>query len=142
MFVAQDEVIVITKALTLKEPWASLILTSGKNIENRTWALPPQYIDQWIALHTSKTADQENCNRYSVFPKEGGLGAIIGAIKFVDCHRNWQSSDWCVYGQHHWVIDREKITLNIPVPYRGHLGFWDCDLILGPDDYTMQTDLE
>lgn len=32
------------KAITIKQPWASLIVHGIKDIENRTWACPWKYI--------------------------------------------------------------------------------------------------
>jgi hypothetical protein len=34
------------RALTLRQPWATAVAELGKNVENRTWRLPPGYL--WI----------------------------------------------------------------------------------------------
>ena len=39
------------KALTLHQPWASLIAHSVKTIETRSWAPPRRFIGQRIAIH-------------------------------------------------------------------------------------------
>ncbi|MGH9649939.1 MAG: hypothetical protein ACRD3I_05655, partial [Terriglobales bacterium] len=39
------------KALTMWQPWASLIAAGLKDVENRPWAPPGKYIGQRIALH-------------------------------------------------------------------------------------------
>lgn len=38
-------------ALSIRQPWAWLILHAGKDIENRTWQT---YQRGWFAIHASK----------------------------------------------------------------------------------------
>ena len=42
------------KALTLHQPWASLIAHGVKTIETRSWAPPRQLVGQRIAIHAGK----------------------------------------------------------------------------------------
>ena len=42
------------KALTLHQPWASLIASGAKSIETRSWPPPPGLIGQRIAIHAGK----------------------------------------------------------------------------------------
>jgi hypothetical protein len=39
------------KAITVKQPWASLIIEGIKDIENRTWKCPQKYIGQRVLIH-------------------------------------------------------------------------------------------
>lgn len=41
------------KAITIKQPWASLIVHGIKNIENRTWPCPKKYLGQRVLIHSS-----------------------------------------------------------------------------------------
>ena len=41
------------KAITIKQPWASLIVHGIKNIENRTWSCPKKYLGQRVLIHSS-----------------------------------------------------------------------------------------
>jgi ASCH domain len=41
------------KALSLTQPWASMVATGVKLIENRTWAAPRTMIGQRFAIHAS-----------------------------------------------------------------------------------------
>ena len=43
------------KAITLHQPWASLIAHGVKTIETRSWAPPRRLIGQRIAIHAGKT---------------------------------------------------------------------------------------
>ena len=42
------------KAISIKQPWASLIAHGIKDIENRTWKCPQKYIGQRVLIHASK----------------------------------------------------------------------------------------
>lgn len=42
------------KALTLTQPWASLVAIEAKRIETRSWAPPRSLIGQRIAIHAAK----------------------------------------------------------------------------------------
>lgn len=46
------------KAISIKQPWASLIAHGIKDIENRTWKCPQQYIGQRVLIHAAKTTDE------------------------------------------------------------------------------------
>ena len=93
------------KAISIKQPWASLIAHGIKDIENRTWKCPQKYIGQRVLIHASSSkpvfrysflqydiirkSSQSlifNCT-YDGFPK----GAIIGSVVIADCVQNHPS---------------------------------------------------
>jgi len=45
------------RALTIKQPWAGCIAHLGKDVENRTWRCPPEFIGAEIAIHAGKEVD-------------------------------------------------------------------------------------
>lgn len=109
----------IMYALTLKQPWAHLVIHGEKDIENRVWPLPDCHKNQWIALHAGKGY----VKGISDIPKSDlTFGAIIGFIKFSDCITN-SSSEWAMPNHFHWVISEKKI-LRSPIPCNGALKFW------------------
>lgn len=64
------------KAITIKQPWASLIIHGFKNIENRTWACPEKYIGHRVLIHASgKPVEMRNPN--SVFTKLNGIVCLL-----------------------------------------------------------------
>lgn len=106
------------KAISVKQPWASLIVNGVKDIENRTWKCPEKYIGQRVLIHASMGWNKdlaEIClgdlvkrhlenlrliHRYD--DEETGYkgysfsfphGAIIGSVKIVDSVVN-HSSIW------------------------------------------------
>ncbi|MDD3416807.1 MAG: ASCH domain-containing protein [Lachnospiraceae bacterium] len=45
------------KAITIRQPWASLIAHGIKDIENRTWRCPTKHIGTRVLIHAAvKTA--------------------------------------------------------------------------------------
>lgn len=56
------------KAISIKQPWAYLIVYGIKDIENRTWACPKKYIGQRVLIHSSAIPVQM-INPNSVFTR-------------------------------------------------------------------------
>lgn len=106
------------KTLSVKQPWAYLLCTGLKDIENRTWKLPQKYKGERVLIHVgldkrlnlkALTKEQYNdvCDKFNwdattVRPVDKwDRGAIIGSVRFVDCVINHQSI-WAEKG----VIDQ------------------------------------
>jgi hypothetical protein len=146
------------KAISVKQPWASLIVNGVKDIENRTWKCPEKYIGQRVLIHASAekqsvvkvlSNEQKEVVKASelwaqcVFPD---LGAIIGSVEIVDCVVN-HSSIWAektyqfeledelsgefVKGKtiYNWVLAHPRLFPE-PIPAKGKLGFWEYPNIL------------
>lgn len=94
------------KAISVRQPWAYLVASGVKDIENRTWKLPEAYKGETILIHTGAETDKEP---YMIFNDEqiekiesvimdvcssyGMTSAIIGSVRFTDCFLN-HSSVW------------------------------------------------
>ena len=76
------------KALSIRQPWAWLIVHGGKDIENRTWAT--KYRGP-VLIHTGKKINVEAHNRLVAegigLPPIEDLetGGIIGRCNIADC---------------------------------------------------------
>lgn len=71
------------KTLTVKQPWASLIIEGYKRFEFRTWK--SNYRGEFL-IHAGKTLDKEAFERFKdLLPEELPLGKIIGKVTLVDC---------------------------------------------------------
>ena len=97
------------KAITIKQPWASLIIKGIKDIENRTWPCPEKYIGERVLVHAAAkdagdyfellNAAQKNyhmayrmVNGYNPLKElYSNNGAIIGSVEIVDCVINHHS---------------------------------------------------
>jgi hypothetical protein len=138
------------KALSIRQPWASLILKAGKGIENRDW---PTRMRGRILIHASKgmtRAEHEDAIGFAVDairadPRNHGKtktitlrelgfdfdtldrGGIVGSVEIADCVQHSDSP---------WFVGRYGFVLRDPrplpfTPFKGQLGFFD---VPGPWD--------
>lgn len=103
------------KVLTIKEPWASLILNGKKTIETRTWKTPHRGL---ILLHASK------------YPKSKISGCIFATAllkKIEPMTKKHEKKACCqIYNNaYSWFLDR-VMPLKL-VRCRGKLGLWNLD---------------
>lgn len=128
------------KAITLWQPWATLIALGEKPYETRSW--PTSYRGK-IAIHASKKWDDEiigyvmdwrvqqimqiyRLRSYADMP----LGAIVCIGDLTDCiptslvPRNEQRFGDFTPGRFAWKIEHVKTLLN-PIEIRGKQGLWD-----------------
>lgn len=106
-------------ALSIRQPWASLIVEGRKDIENRTWRTEHRGP---ILIHAAKTPDHEARDRLCRYGDPSG--GIIGIAEVVDCVTGHQSP-W-FSGPIGWVLAnprRLKLT-----PCAGRLGLFRPEL--------------
>ena len=70
------------KVLTIKEPWASLIVNGYKEYEFRSWKT--NYRGK-ILIHAGLSLEKENAKRFTYYNLDYGCGEIIGEAELVDC---------------------------------------------------------
>ena len=71
------------KALTIKQPWATLIMQGDKRFEFRSWQT--KYRGD-LLIHAGKDIDKEAMKRLAKYlPEELPYGKILGKVKLVDC---------------------------------------------------------
>lgn len=113
------------KIISIKQPWASLIIQKGKDIENRTW--PTKYRGP-VLVHASLRADtisaREIADRFGVRPPSFlPLGGVIGIVEIVDCV-DAHPSRWHVPGNWGFVLRNPR-----PLPFiewKGALSITDA----------------
>lgn len=95
------------KALSIKEPWAELIIDGYKKYEFRSWKT--SYRGK-ILIHTSRSLEKEMLKRFKDYNLNIRLGAIIGEAELVDCilvtedfKKELQKIDPIVYGKSNHV---------------------------------------
>ena len=111
-------------ALSVKQPWAWLIVHGLKTIENRTW---PTKFRGRIYLHASKSFDVAlvvRCQQGRIIPNLQ-RGAIIGEVDIVDCVAE-SDSPWFT-GPYGFVL-RNPVAYEYPIPWRGKQRFFEVDL--------------
>lgn len=128
------------KAITIKQPWASLIAHGIKDIENRTWRT--NYRGR-VLIHSSAKPDFEpyilfNDDQISTIEKQtGGIfevlesyehnSMIIGSVEIVDCVQN-DPSVWAENGVWNWKL-ANPILFEKPIEnVKGKLSLWEFEL--------------
>jgi hypothetical protein len=119
----------IMKALSVRQPWAWLIVNSIKDVENRSWKTG--YRGPFL-VHASKTVDAkswalaaETCERFGMrLPArdEVAYGAIVGGACIRDCVGD-SESPWAISGHIHFLLaDAWAVE---PMEQTGRLGFFE-----------------
>lgn len=126
-----------TVAISIRQPWAWLIIHGGKDVENRTW---PTKFRGPVLIHAAKgmTRDEWDDARdfaLEVFAMRGRpdapkvtretveRGGIVGVAEIVDCVSNLDSP-WFM-GDYGFVLANPR-----PLPFypcKGALGFFKCE---------------
>ena len=123
----------VNVAISIRQPWAWLIINAGKDIENRSW---PTRFRGRVLIHASKgMTRQEYEDAMNWVVTNGGItlnfheptfdelqrGGIVGETEIVDCVTQ-SNSPWFV-GEYGFVMRNTK-----PLPFRvckGALGFFN-----------------
>ena len=126
------------KVLTIKQPWATLIMQGDKRFEFRSWQT--KYRGD-LLIHAGKGIDKEAMKRLAKYlPDEIPLGKILGKVTLVDCIKMCpefkdmllkenpdiytKSSFQENYG---WQVENVKV-FNEPIEAKGHLSLWEYEL--------------
>lgn len=127
------------KALTISQPWASLIADGQKFVENRKWST--NYRGE-IAIHAGQGTQYLSKPELAKYP----TGCVIATARLIECvSLSWikdtvanslnvrTSSEWITWqevldhdyteGPYCWVLD--DIRRIEPVPAKGKQGLWE-----------------
>ncbi len=100
------------KALTLRQPWAWLVVNGFKDIENRIWATRhrgPLLIHAGtsrVDLHWDVKEEIEEDFGIRI-PEEYDIGGVIGVVDLVDCVTD-HPSPWFAADCYGWVLDNSR----------------------------------
>lgn len=119
------------KALSLKQPWAELLIQGKKKIEIRKWNT--SFRGKFL-VHASKNPDKEALERFNM--KGLSYGVIIGTAELKDVKKYNDEEEFqkdkdshladSSFGLYGFIIENPKRIK--PVEYKGMLNFWN-----GPD---------
>lgn len=125
------------KVLTIKEPWATLIIEGYKEYEFRSWKT--NYRGK-ILIHAGKTIEHDMLDRFGDYNLKYNCGYIIGEAYITDCilvdekfNKKLQNINSKVYaGSNHtetyaWKLENIKRYDN-PISCKGKLGLWNYDI--------------
>ena len=131
------------RALSIRQPWAWLIVNGYKDVENRTWRLPKTFmVPQRIYVHAGLKQDydaydgdathrrlgawiQERITPEVSFDWSTGqlvLGAIVGEVTVVGCVTSASELPW-FEGPYGFAL-RDPVAYEEPIQCKGRLGFW------------------
>jgi len=118
------------KVLSLKQPWAELILQGKKVIEIRKWNT--KFRGKFL-IHSSKIPDRESMKKFNF--KELPNGFIVGEAELIDVKKYLDNEEFDTDKDRHLANngfgDYGFILKNVrriePIIASGKLGFWDFD---------------
>lgn len=114
------------KALSIRQPWAWLIVHGAKDIENRKWWTNyrgPFLVHAGLQVDHFDPQDlREVCKDFGLdYPETLPTGGIVGSVDLVDCVTE-DPSDW-FEGPYGFILQNPR-----PLPFRplkGKLGFFE-----------------
>lgn len=71
-------------AISIRQPWAELILRGEKLTEYRSWQLPEKYWGTWLYLHVPASMNQweKDLAMRRLGTRKPALGVYVGLIRF------------------------------------------------------------
>ena len=124
------------KVLTIREPWASLIINGYKKYEFRSWKT--NYRGK-ILIHAGINIEKDMLNRFKDYNLECVKGGIIGEAELVDCilvdqefNDELRKVDPIVYGRSNhaetyaWKLENIKKYDKV-IYVKGKLGLWNYE---------------
>ena len=124
------------KALTIKQPWASLIIEGYKEYEFRSWKT--KYRGK-ILIHAGLSLEKDMDKKFKKYDLEHSFGCIIGEAELVDCilvdeyfDNELKKINPLVYGKsghvekYAWKLKNIK-KYDKPIYIKGKLGLWNYE---------------
>jgi hypothetical protein len=120
------------KVLSIKQPWAWLIVNGHKDVENRSWKT--NYRGS-LLIHAGKTSDRfADYNDIQtgtgiIIPSKLPVGCVIGSVSLIDCHPGDRPINvWHNKGYWGWLMrDAIAYDLHRCIPLKGQLGLFEFD---------------
>lgn len=117
------------RALSIRQPWAWLVVNGYKDIENRTWSTEFRgrvYIHAGQRMMTDDYPEQREqiSSAGIVIPAKLARGAIVGEVTITGCRSSSDSPWFC--GPYGFLLE-DPVAYEHPIPYRGQLGFFAVD---------------
>ena len=124
------------KALTIKEPWATLIIDGYKKYEFRSWKT--NYRGK-ILIHAGMSEEKDMLKKFKDYNLNCSKGMIIGEALLTDCilvtkefEEELLKIDKTVYGReshemtYAWELEN-VIKYDKPIHIKGKLGLWNYE---------------
>ena len=126
------------KILTIKQPWATLIMQGDKRFEFRSWQT--KYRGD-LLIHAGKGLDKEALKRLKKYlANELPTGKILGKVKLVDCIKMCPEFKEMLEKENNEIYTKSSFSENFgwqltdvkvfdnPIEAKGQLGLWEYDI--------------
>ena len=126
------------KVLTIKQPWATLIMEGYKRFEFRSWQT--KYRGD-LLIHAGKGVDREAVSRLKKYmPEELPKGKILGRVKLIDCIKCDENFKNKCLQENKDVYAKSRFKENYarqleieevykePIEAKGQLGLWNYEI--------------
>ena len=124
------------KVLTIKEPWATLVIEGYKKYEFRSWKT--NYRGK-ILIHSGLTLEKSKAEIFKDYNLNYNCGNIIGEVEIIDCilvdeelDKKLKKINPLVYGsgnhvgKYAWKLENIK-KYDKSIPCKGKLGLWNYE---------------
>ncbi|MER5501308.1 hypothetical protein ACFV1C_01355 [Streptomyces sp. NPDC059605] len=112
------------RGITIRQPWATCILTGNKTVENRPspgWPLGLYLLHAGLAM--DRSALRLPLVATTIRGRQLERGAVIGAARLTDVHPDdGRCTPWADGKFHLIFTDVQELAL--PIPWHGQLGPW------------------
>ena len=117
------------RALSIRQPWAWLVVNGYKDIENRTWSSPFRgriYVHAGQRMIADDYPEQRDYIHRSgiIIPESLGRGAIVGEVTITGCVDLSDSPWFC--GPYGFTL-ADPVAYERPIACRGQLDFFEVD---------------
>ncbi|MDP1729005.1 MAG: ASCH domain-containing protein [archaeon] len=121
------------KTLSLKQPWAELVVNGKKKIELRKWNT--NFRGEFL-VHASLSPDNDAMKRFGFEDNSLALGAIVGKSKLLDVKEYKNKEDFQKDAGLHLATNEwgtkgflleSSLKFDKPIPAKGKLNFWNFE---------------
>ena len=122
------------KCLSLRQPYAELVVAGRKTIETRTWKT--NFRGKFL-IHASKAIDKENCDMLNIDCGPLTRGMVVGLAFLCDVKRYATKQDFVADKDRHFsssfsepkygFLLKDAKKLSKPILVAGHLGFFEVN---------------
>ncbi len=126
------------KVLTIKQPWATLIMQGYKRFEFRSWQT--KYRGD-LLIHAGKGIDKEAMKRLAKYlPEKLSRGEILGKVTLVDCIKMTTEFKGMLLKENADIYTKSSFSENYGwqledvevfeklIPAKGQLGLWEYEV--------------
>ncbi len=122
------------KVLSIRQPWASIIINGYKNYEFRSWKTN---FRGRVLIHASKGIETEYLDRFESLGLDYPTSAILGSVEITDCVKVTKDFEDELIKENELVYGATKgragygflmenvVKFDEVIPANGELGFWE-----------------